>query len=579
MAYLKFLEPSLQFINQIWRRMSLEPSDEVKTGPCEICKIPTEKKCSTCKLVYYCSQEHQKEHWKDHKEACRPYKVCESQDLGKHLVAVRDLQPGDVIFTETPLVFGPKPHKIEEGPFPCVGCCKLIDTSQYSRCPECVWPCCGPDCEGLKAPKLHGFECRVLRLRPPMESASFYEYFRFDVLIILRALYLQKSSKEKWNHLMSLESHMDKRGEDTDVYRLIQEKVAHLEQNYLKPLKAYEHEIGEEILPEVSSEVIHKIYAILDVNATETTEDFDAEILYPTASLVEHNCVPNTSQCIDEKNNFLVTFRAALPIEKDAHITSIYTHILWGTYARRQHLKKTKYFDCRCDRCKDPTELGSLVSALKCIGTEEVPCGGTQLPLNPLDDETNWVCDTCNIELPNKDIMKFVEHLSGEVEKVMVKNPSLSELEDVLNKLMNFLGNNHYLVYIIKHTMVQLYDKVDSDGLEVSNSILEEKLRMCENLIDISKRLDPGNSRLNLYLAVLLNEYFNAKLKIFERAFDSEKKDEYNTSLKELLAILEGNRRVLQNELKSVAGSKLNQLVCENELKLLNWIHENKIDV
>ena len=27
-------------------------------------------KCSSCRLVYYCSQEHQREHWKYHKESC-----------------------------------------------------------------------------------------------------------------------------------------------------------------------------------------------------------------------------------------------------------------------------------------------------------------------------------------------------------------------------------------------------------------------------------------------------------------------------------------------------------------------------
>ncbi len=32
--------------------------------------IPTEKKCSGCKDVLYCSIEYQKEHWRIHKKEC-----------------------------------------------------------------------------------------------------------------------------------------------------------------------------------------------------------------------------------------------------------------------------------------------------------------------------------------------------------------------------------------------------------------------------------------------------------------------------------------------------------------------------
>lgn len=73
-------------------------------------------------------------------------------------------------------------------------------------------------------------------------------------------------------------------------------------------------------MPTVSDELIHKVYGILDVNATELSEEFEAYILYPVASLLEHNCTPNTIQTIDEKDNFKITFRAALPIKKGNYL-------------------------------------------------------------------------------------------------------------------------------------------------------------------------------------------------------------------------------------------------------------------
>lgn len=41
------------------------------------------------------------------------------------------------------------------------------------------------------------------------------------------------------------------------------------------------------------------------------------------------------------------------------HLATIYTDSLWSTADRRRHLKESKYFDCSCRRCADPTELVS----------------------------------------------------------------------------------------------------------------------------------------------------------------------------------------------------------------------------
>lgn len=44
---------------------------------CPICGKNEElRACSGCGLIYYCSVEHQKSHWKVHKGNCKAYKVC-----------------------------------------------------------------------------------------------------------------------------------------------------------------------------------------------------------------------------------------------------------------------------------------------------------------------------------------------------------------------------------------------------------------------------------------------------------------------------------------------------------------------
>ncbi|KAL3272854.1 hypothetical protein HHI36_014315 [Cryptolaemus montrouzieri] len=543
---------------------------------CALCEKPAERKCSSCKFVHYCTVEHQKEHWKEHKKVCRPYEISTSEELGRHIVATRDLERGDVIFSEIPLIFGPKPHLIESGPVPCVGCCKILNQDIADQCEDCLWPCCSRECDGLKDPSRHALECKILRLRQGgIQSAkTFYDYFRFDILIILRALLLQKTNTEKWNQLMELEAHLGKRGQGSKIHRIIDEKVKYLQTHYLNPLKAYEQEIKKTIIPTVDTKTLHKIYGILDVNATELTDDIDAEILYLTASLIEHNCTPNTIQTIENANNkYRIIFRAALPIKKGEHITSMYTHILWGTISRREHLWERKYFRCTCNRCKDPTEFGTNLSGLKCMGTEKQPCGGLQLPVNPTEQNPSWTCDKCKISLPNEDVMEFVNHLGSEVDKILSKQPDLKELEDMLGKLLVFLHSNHYHVYTIKHSLVQLYGR---NG-QVTEDILMKKVEMCDELLGITKKLDPGNARLSMYLAVLLNELYMGKFGLLERKFTKDTKENFSEDVDNIKKILREASEALKYEIGSASGEKLNEVICMNEINFLKWMRENEM--
>ncbi|CAG9856962.1 unnamed protein product [Phyllotreta striolata] len=546
-----------------------------ETGACEVCDIQSKRKCSSCKLVFYCSQEHQQADWKEHKSICKPFVEDYSKDIGRHLKATRALKPGDVIFSEAPLVFGPKPHRIEAGAFPCVGCCRLLEDQSCERCPGCLWPVCNAKCSGLNTPDRHGFECQILRLRPSTELTSFYQFYRFDVLIVLRAMYLQKANPKKWDVISKLEDHYECRGPGTEVYKDVEEKFGVLEANYLKPLRDFERNTGRSIVLDASPAIVHRIYGVLDVNATELTEDIDATILYATASLMEHNCTPNVMQLIDETERFTVTVRAALPIEKGDHVSSIYTHILWGTAARREHLLRTKYFGCCCKRCADPTELGTNLSALKCIGGVEGDlCGGVQLPLRPTLMEGAWRCDKCSIELPEKDVMKFVNHLGEQVDKVMSKVPRLRELEDVLGKLEHFLHPNHYLIYNVKHSLVQLLGT--EENVEYSVDDWLKKMNLCEELIAITKTLDPGNARLSLYLGVLLNELFIAQFKILTRTWENPTQNLYTEQLKGYIVnTIEENKRVLEYERRTVSGNKLYEIVVKNEQIYSSWCELN----
>lgn len=67
------------------------------------------------------------------------FQVKSSGDFGRYLVASRDLQPGDLVLTERPLVFGPKAMPNPETVMPCVGCYKPVFTDVGERCAKLVF--------------------------------------------------------------------------------------------------------------------------------------------------------------------------------------------------------------------------------------------------------------------------------------------------------------------------------------------------------------------------------------------------------------------------------------------------------
>lgn len=132
---------------------------ESKTeGVCSICGEHATLKCSSCKQEFYCSKEHQRQDWSRHRSACQAWEIHENSELGRHLLASKDLNPGDVILLESPLVWGPALHTDQRV---CIGCGKQCISSS-TRCFKCLWPACESNCPSLIDKNRHGLECTFL---------------------------------------------------------------------------------------------------------------------------------------------------------------------------------------------------------------------------------------------------------------------------------------------------------------------------------------------------------------------------------------------------------------------------------
>lgn len=111
-----------------------------------------------------------------------------------------------------------------------------------------------------------------------------------------------------------------------------------------------------------------------------------ARALYGSVSMLSHDCRPNArcamlSGCggaagpaLDPELGVL----AQRDIAPGAVISISYcSDSLRGALERRRHLRATKCFDCSCDRCADPTDLGLHLDSIRCIQCRQSDWQGT----------------------------------------------------------------------------------------------------------------------------------------------------------------------------------------------------------
>lgn len=289
--------------------------------------------------------------------------------------------------------------------------------------------------------------------------------------------------------------------------------------NFWPTLDSFEKELGKTILSLRDRKMIHRVCGIMEVNALNIGLGFDSNeevsALFENACILEHSCLPNCYYTFHTSQNFKIKMRAGRLIKKGEHLSIMYTHMLWGTHMRQDHLLTNKYFTCKCERCLDPTELGTNFSAMKCIGDIGKPCGGIFLPKNPIDITSDWCCDRCDESISNEQIEIVLSNIEQEVDDLML--PSVSRLDPssigpehfraLIEKLSNLLHDNHYHLFALKHTLIQMYGHKPKYLLhELSDDILSTKISMCEQLLNILDNIDPNTLRLTLYTGIVLYE-------------------------------------------------------------------------
>ncbi|KAF0303343.1 SET domain-containing protein SmydA-8, isoform B [Amphibalanus amphitrite] len=441
------------------------PAVTSEASSCPVCGVASSLACAACRQVHYCSRPHQKEHWKMHKTSCRPWTVKQTDELGRYMVATRAIQPGEVILREAPLVVGPKQAT---GPV-CLGCHRPLtfdlDRGQLTppaiSCPGCRWSLCRPDCD------------RPADLRPGASGAA----PAYGCVTPVRCLLL-RDHPEAWSSLTSLEHHLDRRRQ-TALYRLNAAQLA----GYLTAALPADCDVTENLVLEMCG--------VLDTNSFEVrTAESKVRAIYASASLQNHDCRPNTRHVFD--SDYVITVRATVPIAAGDVISTSYTQPLWNTAARQQHLQFSKCFTCHCERCQDPTELGTRLGSLTCTS-----CSGALLSTEPAAAAAAWRCDRCGRREAAPQVVARRAQLTKTVQSAERTVPGLEAAMESLDPRCSQRAE-------VAYALVQLYGTADGyTWKELSADQLRRKQQLCEQLLQLASCLTPGQSR---FRGVLLLE-------------------------------------------------------------------------
>ncbi|EDV97595.1 GH16955 [Drosophila grimshawi] len=512
---------------------------------CAYCQQRATQLCAGCRSVVYCSREHQKEHWKrGHKRECKCYEVTSNELLGRHLRATRDIRMGEQIMCEAPLVVGPK---VAATPL-CLGCHRNLLAPQkpamtFYKCSSCSWPMCSKECE--KSP-FHLDECRL------MAASNFQSKINYNpadpegkesaycVIMLLRCMQLKRSNPEAFARLAALEDHLKERIE-TPLYQVLRANLI----TFIKTV------LGQRDWPELE---ILRIAAILDTNAFEVRQNGErrkVRAIFPGGAMIAHDCVPNLRHRFDD--NMRIIFLAKRPIPKGAILSISYTQPLRSTVQRRVHLKQVKCFDCACERCSDPTELGTFAGAHLC-GKCKV---GKVISQNPLENAANWHCQLCNVKKSAREVLTQDARLQQEIESLDKTTPV--HLEEFIQGHRIDLHDTNTHILQAKYALTQLYGTAPGYAMdELSEESLKRKVDLCEELLQISNLFDGGWSIFRGNLLIDLEEALVAQALRLQLASECESK------LKRAEELLEEIKNIMKHE-----PEEMQQMLAERQ-QILN---------
>ncbi|KAK3874168.1 hypothetical protein Pcinc_020877 [Petrolisthes cinctipes] len=416
-------------------------------------------------------------------DCCASVALQVSLEYGRYLVATRDILAGEELFREVPLVLAPRPVPIPA----CLACLRGLG-QDWRGCEECGAPLCWPRCPGT----LHGVEeCQSLSsLSLNLGDSQDLNKLKLlnEILTPMRTLLVLSTEPSLRGVVASMQSNVGQRRR----LKVGQETVQRMAQTLQEDLDVVAHILG-----------------VFDTNAFVMGGQGggvggSGRALLPLSALMNHNCTPNTQHWFQHG---AIIVRAVCDIPRGSEITTSYAPTLWGTSARAAHLTASKLFRCRCERCRDPTELGSHLSSLACRSCK----GGLLVP--PHAPGEPWACNQCEgtvgvgaAEALVRGAGAIVRGGGGGAEG------DVTNLTTTVGHLTRVLGPTHYVTREANYAL--LLALLASPLTDMSEGDLLRAVGVARDLLGVADLVDPGLSR---FRGVLLLELTRACAELLRR--------------------------------------------------------------
>nr|XP_966477.1 PREDICTED: protein msta, isoform B [Tribolium castaneum] len=460
-------------------------------------------------------------------------------DQNRHVVANRLIKSGEIILTETPFVYGPKPGS----PVLCLGCFECVDSK--TACSKCSWPVCGPECEFLSSHKDN--ECEIFaknRVKFNDVDDPYDVCLQYEGITPLRMLLAKEKDPKRW-----LEEIGGLKIRKNNV------NVVDFVRNVCK-------------MDQFCDDLIHTVCGILDLNAIEVRapSGYLIRCLYPKLSQISHNCVTNLFQTVTPED-FKITLRASGNISENQELFYNYVYPLWPTLIRRDFLKENKNLDCCCKRCGDKTELRTHLSTLKCSKCDN----GILLSSDSLSDSCDWNCTHCEFKTNASSVKKVYRIVQSEIEAIQMVSGAegIEQREAIFRKYRSVFHPKNAYMTILRVDLTQLYGRAPGYTIhELPDLLQEHKVELCYQLLEVLDVVEPGLSKLR---GITLYELHAPLISLARNEYKSGliTREDFRKKMQDAVGLLEKSVEILkleppnsvEGELAIVAKQSLENLV------------------
>lgn len=372
------------------------------------------------------------------------WKITKSIKGGRGVFATRDINVNETIFYDIPLIVGPTNNSAEA--IVCVNCYQKVQSNNL-----CDRKCGLPRCKEL-CPREHEHlqECELLRAWHP-KNPDKISFTKINGLAIVRVLFVSNDAKQ----VLQLLQHN---------HSIENEVIENLANEY----EAFPTDKATIDLMKLTASV-RNTNAFKTLLSAEGDQNISVSGLYPLTGILNHKCTPNTRHSADDR--LIGNLTATRNILKGEELYVTYSQLLWNTPTRQAHMTLTKQFLCSCERCQDPTENGTFLSAIKCLSPT---CTGYILPIDPLKLTSAWICDVCKSLTNYTRVVQMQEVLANLLSQCLRPQSTPSDIVKVIERKLSKLLplSNQYIVEMKLAVIWRM--KCNHEGIEQSNLIKKQ---------------------------------------------------------------------------------------------------------